>query len=37
MANKYILILSIVLALTIHLALTETFAQQGIIATLQKY
>jgi plastocyanin len=36
MANKYILIiLPIVLAFTIHLALTETFAQLGNMATLQ--
>ena len=35
MANKYLLVLPIVLALTIHLALTETFAQQGSMATLQ--
>ena len=35
MATKYFLVLPIVLALTIHLALTETFAQQGSMATLQ--
>lgn len=36
MANKHILyILPIVLAFTIHLALTETFAQLGNMATLQ--
>ena len=36
MATKHILlILPILLALTIHLVLTETFAQQGSMATLQ--
>ncbi|MGZ8887495.1 MAG: hypothetical protein ACXW1A_04445, partial [Nitrososphaeraceae archaeon] len=30
-----LLILPILLALTIHLVLTETFAQQGSMATLQ--
>jgi len=36
MATKHILlILPILLALTIHLLLTETFAQQGSMATLQ--
>ncbi|MGH9981675.1 MAG: cupredoxin domain-containing protein, partial [Nitrososphaeraceae archaeon] len=36
MVNKYILfILPIILALTIHLAITETFAQLGSMSTLQ--
>jgi hypothetical protein len=36
MGNKYILIiLPMVLALTIHLAITETFAQLGSMSTLQ--